>query len=432
MIGKEILLNIRDNKIWFNNTDYIDISQSDIPHQHITFKTKTNVFWSVKMNTFNKESGKLSVKILNYNENNSSAFQSQKPRYDIKSIVFGVFDWLELEPLLSSYQKNKFINQLENIPIIEYTHTKNLIKGKSAFNQYVNTQIEDKDPINKTYDEEFTIDFNDCVFISGAIEFSKHFNRNNQQLKIQIQNDNIRPQFDNIKQWFSRKLKTKKIRVKIVYTLTDNNINIISVKSEDIDKIDQNLIESIKIQRTLDIVRAIRPDEIDKTLFTSDNLYSLYIKDDSGENIFGQTEIDILDTLIKNSNVRNKRELNYLSSHVQSLNYKIRFTSYPNFGFIFLAEGKLNNHFIWELLNSHATYVWTIEKGDIEIELQYNRIESTINKILKCGRDEYKKSYKTKLFDIDLICNFINHTEKDTLSLNGFPRWKQRIHELIT
>lgn len=145
--------------------------------------------------------------------------------------------------------------------------------------------------------------------------------------------------------------------------MIDNQLSEFSATSKDIDRIDQNLIEGVKVQRTLEITKCIRPRDLDKALFTSDDLYSLDRTNDLEGNIFKQTEKDILNLLIEKSDVRNKRELTYLSGSMQSLNYRIRFTNHPNFGFIFLTEGELNNHFIWELLNSHATYVWTIEKG---------------------------------------------------------------------
>ena len=214
--------------------------------------------------------------------------------------------------------------------------------------------------------------------------------------------------------------------------MTDNQLTEFSATSKDIDNIDQNLIEGVKVQRTLEITKSIRPQEIDKGLFTSDDLYSLDSTNDLEGNVFRQTEKDILEMLIEKCNVRNKRELTYLSGSKQSMNYKIRFTNHPIFGFIFIAEGEQNNHFIWELLNSHATYIWTIEKGKKEIELQYKRIEITINTILDCGREMYKRAYKTTNQDNDLILNVIYHKDKGSQLIDDFPKWKHRINELIT
>ena len=365
------------------------------------------------MKEFDKTTKKLKVEIIDYNYSDLSSFLNQKPKQEIKQLEFGNFNWIFLEPQLSSYQQSKFRNQLTNIGDKSCEHKPKQETKKNTINSNKNSTVEasnsenKQEPIITKFEENFAVDFNDSVFMLGYVRFSKYIKKLNQTLDFKITNENILSEFDNIKYWFSKKLKTKKFRVIATFTLIDNQLTEFSTTSIDIDNIDQNLIEGVKIQRTLEIAKSIRPQEIDKALFTSDDLYSLDKTNDLEGNVFKQTEKDILEMLIDKCNVRNKRELTYLSGSKQSLNYRIRFTNHPNFGFIFLAEGELNNHFIWELLNSHATYIWTIEKSKREIELQYKRIEATINLILDCGREKYKRAYKTTHQDDDLILNVI-------------------------
>jgi len=441
MISKEILLKIKNDKIWFNDTDFIDIKQTDIPIEYLSFHSHRDIFWKVQMKEFDKTSNKLCVEIINYNYNDLAIFLSQKPKQEIKYLEFGKFNWACLEPVLSSYQRIKFINQLTNINDRHYDYKpihENAVKNTDVieFSENANLQVENfenkSESIVAKFEVEFAIHFNESVFMLGYVRFSKYIKKLNQTLDFKITNENILTEFDNIKYWFSKKLKTKKIRVKATFILIDNQLNEFSATSKDIDNIDQNLIEGVKVQRTLEITKSIRPKEVDKALFTSDDIYSLDNANDLEGNVFKQTEKDILDMLIAKCNVRNKRELTYLSGSKQSLNYRIRFTNHPNFGFIFLAEGELNNHFIWELLNSHATYIWTIEKGEKEIELQYKRIEATINTILDCGREKYKRAYRTTNQDNDLIFNVVYHKDKGSQFIDEFPKWKHRINELIT
>jgi len=441
MTNKEILLKIKNDKIWFNDTDFIDIKLTDIPFEHLSFNSYKDIFWKVEMIEFDKISNKLRLEILNYNYNDLSTFVSQKPKHEIKYLEFEKFNWKLLEPLLSSYQIIKFISQLTNTGDIRYENKlikeatySNIKTGQDNGNTNYLTEFitTNKTPIITNFDEEFAIDFNDSVFMLGYVKFSRYIKKLNQSIDFKITHENILAEFDNIKYWFSKKLKIKKFKVKAYFTLIDNQLTEFSATSKDIDSIDQNLIEGVKVQRTLEITKSIRPQEIDKGLFTADDLYSLDNKNDLEGNIFNQTEKDILEMLIEKGNVRNKRELTYLSGSKQSLNYRIRFTNHPNFGFIFTTEGELNNHFIWELLNSHATYIWTIEKGKKEIELQYKRIETTINTILDCGREQYKRAYKTNNQDNDLILNVIYHKDKGSQLIDEFPKWKHRINELIT
>jgi hypothetical protein len=54
------------------------------------------------------------------------------------------------------------------------------------------------------------------------------------------------------------------------------------------------------------------------------------------------------------------------------------------------------------------------------------------NIILDCGREKYKRAYKTSKQDYDLILNVIYHKDKSSQLIDEFPKWKHRINELIT
>ena len=391
MANGEILLKITNDKIWFNAIDFIKINRTNIPHLHLTFNSHREIFWKVVMKGYDKLSQKLSVHIINYFADNVSDFLNQKPKNAIKYLEFGSFDWEFLEPILSSYRKSMFDHLLTN--------------GIREISRQAQEKLPlaNLEPIISKLEERFSIDINDCCFMLGYVKFEKYINSLNEKIEIKIPNDNILPEFDNIKYWFSKRLQTKKINVSVIFTMVDYKFKEYSATSKEIDSINHQLIEGIKLQRTLAITKTFRPQEVDKALFTSDELFGLDDQNDLEGNVFKQTEMDILELLLEKGDVRNKRELSYLSGRKQSISYRIRFTNHPNFGFIFLAEGELNNHFIWELLNSHATYIWTIEKGKKELELQYKRIEETINTILSCGRDNYKRAYKSSHLDNDLI-----------------------------
>jgi hypothetical protein len=427
MGNKEILLKIQNDRVWFNDTDFIFTKNTSIPIDHLKFRKNQDIFWKVQMLHFDQSSKKLTVEIMDYNckdLDSQSKFIDQKPKKEIKYIEFGKFDWTYLDPQLSFHQKVKFVHQL-----IE--PKKQEVHQEKFNNSIVKIDINEVAK-GSNFSEDFTVDFNDSIFMLGYVGFSKYIKRLDQTIDFKIPNDYILSEFNSIKYWFSKKLKTKKFKVKATFALFDGELKEFSVTSREIDQINQNLIDGIKVQRTLGITKLNRPQDIDKALFTSDDLYSLDSSNDLEGNVFKQTEKDILDILIGDSLVRNKKQLTYLSGSKQSLKYRIRFTNHPNFGFIFLAEGELNNHFIWELLNSNATYIWTIGKGRNEIDLQYKRIEATINTILISGREKYKRAYRTANQDNDLILNVINHKDIGSQFKDDFPEWKYRLNELIT
>ena len=115
----------------------------------------------------------------------------------------------------------------------------------------------------------------------------------------------------------------------------------------------------------------------------------------------------------------------------QTERQKLRYTLHPNFGFVFLIEGEQCNHFVWELLNSHATYVWSIGKSHKDIELQYKRIEATIGTVRSAGRDEYKRAYRNNHQDDDLVFTVIEHDQVNSNLKDGFLKWKSRLNEML-
>lgn len=442
MSKREILLKIESARVWFNSVDFIDISDTDIPHSHLAFRSARPIYWKVKMIEFDADNDQLTVDILDYSAKDAAAFLKQKPKKAIRSIVFGTFDWRYLEPLLSFYQLNKFSDLLthsdEDRPPPDPEFGRRRATGKKAGSAQKTTTIEHRQSESGEtekvfkFSEKFAVKFSESTFMLGYVAISEYIDQLGREIEFKIENDHILPEFDAIKFWFAKSLKSKKIRVKAFFTMVNGELQDYRATSREIDQIDQNLIEGVKMQRTLQITKTERPGDVDQSLFTSDDLYMLDDKNDLEGNVFRQTEKDILDMLLENGKVRNRKELIYLSGAKQSHNYRIRFTNHPYFGFIFLAEGAENNHFIWELLNSHATYIWTVEKDARAVGLQYKRIESSINTVLESGRENYKRAYTTAGQDDDLIFNVINHADKGSDLIDEFPKWKHRVNALIT
>ena len=202
--------------------------------------------------------------------------------------------------------------------------------------------------------------------------------------------------------------------------------------SPQIAMIDAQLIDGIRHQRTIALTKPSRISETDKSLFTADEIFGEIKTDDIEGNVFCQNEQDILSFLLDNNKTRNGKQLEYLSGNKQADNSKIRFTLHPKFGFLFFIEGKEHNHFVWELLNSHATYIWSIDKFEKEIDYQYKRVEESINTIRGIGRERYKQEYRKNNHDHDLLFYIIKHKDVTSNDVDGFEDWKRKLNEKIT
>ncbi|MBC7652161.1 MAG: hypothetical protein H7101_10475 [Deinococcales bacterium] len=444
MEDKKILIKMNYDKIYFNPEIYITLDDTNIPKgAELRFSTKKEVIWEVEMVGYSDTEKNLTIKILNYYPTATSSFFEQKPKKPIQKLTFkGDFIWSHLEPVLISYVKDKLKGKLSH-----YTPKESRAKETLSFQLISKSYVSNENPLNiipdpikkediptKTYyKEEFWIDFSDVKFKLGYVAFKKYIQANiNASLDFKIPNDNILEEFDCVKFWFAKKLKTKKISVEATVVILEGKVLETMAKSKQIDLITPELIDSVKYQRTIAITEKLRDSKITKELFTADEIFSQIDSTDEEGNVFKQNEKDILDFLLEKKNVRNKKELTYLSGNKQSINHKIRYTSYPNFGFLFLIEGEENNHFVWELLESNATYIWTIYKSQQEIDLQYRRIEAIINTIRDKGRNSYKRYYKNNHHDSDIRFSPIDHTHIGSELIDEFPKWKSRLNERIT
>lgn len=132
-----------------------------------------------------------------------------------------------------------------------------------------------------------------------------------------------------------------------------------SATSTDISNINEEVIDSL---RTRHVLRSIKRTvgESTKYIYTADEIFDINDK----ENIFRVTAKNIIEILLKAGQVKNRIQLEYLASSRHTLNEKLRFTLKPHFGFLFKVESPEYHVYIWELLETHATYVWESRSGD--------------------------------------------------------------------
>ena len=438
MNSDEIIIKVFNDRIYFNPKLSILIQHTNILTSHMSFKTHYDIFWKVEMVKYNSEDRSLKVKVKDYNANDISKFDIQTPKKQIDKLLFEKFDWQKLEPHLYSYRKNslqeiifntdKTPSSSSNADMTKLEKLKLLIT--SSFTQ-VEKKVEYK-PFVTNFQEDFWIYFSDAHFMLGYVTFKKYIKKRECEIDFKIKNEHILAEFDNVKFWFAKKLKTRKFKVSATITLTDDVVTETTASSIQIDQITPELIDSIKYQRTFALTKEPKFTTIDKALFTADEIFNQFDSDDIEGNVFNQSEEDILNFLLEKNKIRNKRQLEYLSGKKQSENHKLRYTLNPNFGFLFLVIGETNNHFVWELLNSHATYIWSIDKLEMEIELQFKRIESIVNTIRTMGRENYKRAYKNNHQDNDLVFRPISHKDIGSNLVDNFPKWKSQLNEQLT
>jgi hypothetical protein len=446
---KELIIKVDNEGIHLSPGLAVPIQHTNIPIEHCKFRTHQEIYWRVELLDYNSDNKCWKVKVVDYFANDIKNFEHQKSTREVNRIAFEKLDWLKFEQHLISYHKIKLREILYNHDTNRFFREKPKQKPVTTFSNesfYQNVGVnmsqtpnnpteffqKIRDPLITIHRVEFTIYFSEALFMLGYVTFTKKIKEVNDKVVFKIKNEYILAEFENIKSWFSKKLKTKKFKVNATITTTDGKVSDFTATSPHIAMIDEELIDSIRYQRTITLTKSPRVHKTDKSLFTADEIFGEMETDDLEGNVFRQNEGDILSFLLDNYKIRNRRQLEYLSGSKQAEKIKLRFTLHPNFGFLFFIEGNENNHFVWELLNSHATYIWSIDKSEKEIELQYKRIEASINTIRDSGRDQYKRAYRQNHLDNDLLFCVIEHDNITSDFVDGFVKWKHKLNEKIT
>lgn len=428
MMGQnEIIIKVCNDRIYFNPRLSIPIQHTNIPYDYMTFRTHEDIFWKVEILDYKADYRWLKVSVKEYSTSDIANFDKQEPNKPVDELIFDPVDWLKLEPLLTHYQRSRLTEFLSD----KYPYP--FSRGEERTHMPVrNSQQLDYKPISRIITEDFWIYFTDAHFMLGYVTFEKKIKKVGKAVAFKIPNEHILAEFDNIKGWFAKKLKTKRFKVDVSIKLVDNEVIETKATSKHIEQITPELIDSVKYQRTFALTKEPRSSNPDKSLFTADEIFTQIDTGDIEGNVFNQSEEDILNFFLKESNIRNKKQLEYLAGKKQSENYKLRYTLHPNFGFLFMIEGAENNHFVWELLNSHATYIWSIEKEAQNIELQFERIDTIINNVRTMHRERYKRAYRKNNQDNDLVFRVIRHESIGSKMENDFPKWKSRLNEQMT
>lgn len=449
MTPRAIIIKIDNQDIHFSPTMSISVRQTNLPMESMTFRFHEENYWRIELIEYHEDTKCWNVNVSEYSVNDIQPFNKQTTTKQIEKVVFNKLDWQKLEPLLSHYQEIKLVDILYNHDIKTARHSEDIsFRPVAPFNKssyeipketpnysyqtiFENRQI----PIVPKVEHlkiNFTVKFQDATFIDGFVVFKKFIKQVGTLVEFPIQNVNIMKEFDNIKLWFSKMLKSKRFDVAAIITTIDRQFSEASATSSQIDMITPNIIESVKYDRTLALTRPPKTSNPDKSLYSTEDIFNLIDPDIKDGNVFNQSEPEIIKSLTQNDQVRNRKQLEYLSVRKQTTKSKIHYTLNPLFGFLFLIEGKERYHFVWELLHSHATYIWSIDKEEKEVVILYSKIEEILNIIRLIGREEYKKTYSNRNLGFDFNFKSIDHQDISINLDDGFTKWKSKLDEQIT
>jgi len=423
-----VIIRLHEGRIWFNDRLSIDAGDSNLPVEKIRFSRVKEIYWLVEQLVFDKESLALEVKVVDYFLRDREKFAAQNPKTDIKKLTFiNLSDTASLKMALKYYATQ--MNQLDEALEAGYY-------DRNGTPSLSDEKIKSKNPLFRTAPEKeeiktiFEVWFKDAEFKLGYVVFDKNIPEMKQMLRFKITNDFLLTEFEFIKGYFVKALGTRKFDVDATIFLEHGKATETRATSTIIGRINEGLIDSIKNIRTDRLFKAPFKVNVDKSLFTADEIFDEFGEDEVG-NVFNQTEEEMLRQILEKAKVRNRKQLEFLAGVKQAAGARLRFTLHPYFGFLFTVEGEKMMHFIWELLNTHATYIWSLDKNARELRAQYRRVEDAINQVRNSGRNLYKQAYHSSHIDQDLVFHVIHHQDANSPLIDGFVKWRHRIGELL-
>ncbi len=373
------------------------------------------------------DNGELTFIVQNYTPTDLSNFDKQSIKGVIGSISFKDLNWQEFERLLGSYTLSSIRPFLDQATI-NSTHINagNSRQERHESNFFIAPErIEILQAREEFFEEEFQVSYEETRFRNGYVEFLWKFKWALNSFTVKIENPNIREEFEVIKDYFAKAINNKKkYSVKLKAKLIGFDVVEYTATSEDLEKINANLIESIRVTTTKRLFSEHKEKSSNKKVLSVEEIFENL---DEYPNVFNQSDVDIFSILAEAYGLRNKLPLEYLSGQVHSTKLKVKFTLKPMFGFLFFIEGDNRDFFCWELLNSNATYLWMIPKNTVDF--MQAEVEGEISAIHELGREQYRKLVKEtppkymKFFFIDHR-GIKNEDE-------GFVEWKRRLVEIV-
>lgn len=444
------LIRITKNRVFLTPEMSLSLSQTSLVGSHLSFRTFEDIYFEIEVLEYDYKSNRISVEVIDYQPKSISRFKEQTAKGQVLFIYFKPLQWQYIEKYLSSYTKSVLVREKivfdDVFPLISeyskssFSRTPNsneeLSNGSTipALSEVTQTfsEIKQREPFIEKITEDAKIYFKDVDFNLGFVAFTYKSKKLNEIFNLKIQNHFLLTEFNAIKSYFPKVFGGRKqFSIKIIFTLTDKVVTDIITTSPEIESINENILDSIKRERVARLTSTPLLDSVDKSLFTAEDIFDSFEDNLIDGNVFKQSGEDILNFLIETRSVRNAKHLQFLSGSKHSIKQKLRFTLKPLFGFVFFIEGKTKNHFCWELLDSHATYLWSFDKIESDTKFQYKRVEEIINIIRDMGRENYKKDYKNNKIDSDLNFCTIEHSDINSVLKDGFVEWQHRLKERL-
>lgn len=315
----------------------------------------------------------------------------------------------EIAPTIYDYRDYK-IQYLEVLFQKRNVYYKKLYAEGILFDRDVERGPESFEAIVKVPLEHLLLKF-------GVVAFRYKVPQINTETEFEVENREMRPEFEVLKPYFAKYLKVKSIRVNLSYKIAFDKIKSYIAFSDDLDKINRELVEAVKFRFVAKNLIGKIPD------FKSDNLLDIQqLQESSLDNSLYKSGEELIDEILKIKDVKHYEQLRYLAAKHDRSVLRVRFVLLP-FSFVFLITGEHQYHIIWETLDTEeATYIWHVEKHRPTLKAKLKEIDQDLGYIRSNGRQAF---IEKTMEDFSRIIHDYTDVKK------GFVLWKDQLQSRL-
>ncbi|MEM6770346.1 MAG: hypothetical protein AAF597_07180 [Bacteroidota bacterium] len=412
-----IVLKVSNAGVTWNDQDGLPWSATNLPADAFRFREQDVFYWEVEQQGFNASRGQLHVRVVDYWEAAAHFDEGLVPRQAVRSIVFAPLSEQSFKAQLSYYQQGALAPYWEG----STATVPNPAPAPAPLAQPAKKRTSSDRQVHPV---QFKYALPELVFEDGYVSGTVALPGVGESLPFRIRNDHLLAEFNAIKPYFVKALKRQLIEVSAGLVFVNDEPKLLKARSPQIARIDEQMLQVFRARSIRQMLGEMARPDVDKSLFTPEEFFAGMAEDALGKACLPQDGAELLATLLQHRSVRNARQLTYLAGKLHQPEAPLRYVLSPKFGFVFLGKGQEGNHFILELLDSHATYVWSVPNTWKTLREQFASVEREIQMIATLGRVEYRRSLQ---FEHAFWLVVHQHAGSDVV--DGFPRWKSRLEE---
>lgn len=322
----------------------------------------------------------------------------------------------DISPTIYDYRDIK-IDYLNRMFLKRNVYYRKLEKQRTLFDLPNEEKIDKTDALyeEKIIEKTIKIKIKDLDFLYGGFQFRYDIPECTERLIFDIENLNIRPEFEVLKVYFEKFLKSQSVAIDITIVLDKYHaISALSATSSDLEKLNREVVENVRF-------RFVERNYFGKGSLSEQKGLNKGLVAGTGNSIYESGEELLSDVLSKGSYLHQKH-LHYLAEHHEGAVLKIRFVLSP-FAFVFLLVGNEQYHIVMETLDTdEATYIWHQTKSINALKQGILEIDKQLNKIRNEGRQAFLATNPTNFSKV--LHDYVDERK-------GFVLWKDTLEERL-